>query len=1278
MPTKIKDYKMQPAAMNTLLDEQNWAMATAVGEQALKPELVFPAPEPPPNPALVVPVDVQALYVPPNHRERYVKLPLELNGSDKIEPPFSMPESRTPGVHLHWALPDGLLRGEMQDDEDKPIAMRPLPDRWLVVRMTGARSTRQLDTQSWVIEAENGRVFDLVNYPDGAPSAEGEQIGADELDGTIGGSPNWTASYDATLNRFAFHDPLAGLNKSRLFNSLATYVVIGWWSQRAHDPLSGVYSSYAAAKRIAQLGWSASPAPGLPGAAADPRPGFGFKTRKDKAPGEAENEVDLKTELKLTASQARLSTGFAQYPYDDVAIARLRPIYQTLMHGVVYGVPVRGRVGRDLAPSASRIQLSMAPTLERLIAAQAAKGMGAASAKRKEYLESLITAIANSSIMEVNHRDGVIRLDEAEHADGFETFRGPETYEDVIVERKQADLSAGRPLRTKAAVSQSAKPPKADVIWHGRRNRQHKHSLEEMRQTASDLTYKGRQEFRAQLTEGDEIRRIRRPGPRYYRATPPVIGLRNFGKANRFHGDGRFAEDGKLLCRWSGELAAGFTEFYRSDNFVPPLDSQAIPQNANRILYNSYLYDPYMLEWAFEAIKQVVPATLVKPMQNRLRGEMALRYSSDGVYDGIAPVARTKEAPKPGIAGQSLSDELRRFSLIEGRDPSPVAVTNWAQPWSPVWLEWEVELEPGADFEGWTLERIDFAGDGVPNGATLTLRGRSPITSGLAKTYQAVIDSYLVAENQRDEAGQGEISETHERNLAQLSEFLQHADLASITLDRIDDLWLALDNGPDGQIQPVPEDVAADLLNAGLPRLVASGTLRLTRARLIDTFGRFRDLRTDRVTLPTALSVKSNAGLNALAMPPRLALPSRLMWRFVDPADATGQREANLNQANPAQTINPVAGFILPDFIDESIEFFDQHGAPLGEVLHDPVSGGVLWEGGVGRAGSAATSPTDGLAASAQLCGRIAQGMIDADIAQRNDPATSESESALSAFLRAVDTTMWGIDSDLLMSSATIAGLVGRPIAVISTQLWLDIPTDLATSGAYGESAGEIRDHLLRQKVFDTIKSRAFQVRLGEIAKGYDGLYGFFIGNHFEHFHLIDKEVHTAARSSIRGVGYRALLGTLDRNLDTNRMPPPSPFDCPYITEGKPLDVHVGQRIHLTLLMHPTARVHATTGLLPRKSLQLLHDWVTPGMRRIAPSARVGPVIIDPDKVRLPKIAAFGADQSWTRRDSPITWRDDPILAATQAAILPGGGASVQEGYIRIAPDGAADNGEDT
>jgi hypothetical protein len=128
------------------------------------------------------------------------------------------------------------------------------------------------------------------------------------------------------------------------------------------------------------------------------------------------------------------------------------------------------------------------------------------------------------------------------------------------------------------------------------------------------------------------------------------------------------------------------------------------------------------------------------------------------------------------------------------------------------------------------------------------------------------------------------------------------------------------------------------------------------------------------------------------------------------------------------------------------------------------------------------------------------------------------------------------------------------------------------------------------------------------------------------------------------------------------------PITNPYIAAEDELRLHPGQTATLTLLMHPAGRVHLTSGVLPRKALALQKDWVAPGLAVMAPSARVGPVLVDPATIALPLISVFPKKQVFTRRDSPLTWKDDPIVAATQTALLPDLPHEVQEGYIRIAP----------
>src|SRR5829696_794154 len=90
---------------------------------------------------VLVPIDVQALYVPHGTTESFVRFPFAVTRPDG-EPPEPMPEPfdpgapRSPGVHLHWAMPDALLRGRLTEQAgSNRLGLPALPDRWLVLRL---------------------------------------------------------------------------------------------------------------------------------------------------------------------------------------------------------------------------------------------------------------------------------------------------------------------------------------------------------------------------------------------------------------------------------------------------------------------------------------------------------------------------------------------------------------------------------------------------------------------------------------------------------------------------------------------------------------------------------------------------------------------------------------------------------------------------------------------------------------------------------------------------------------------------------------------------------------------------------------------------------------------------------------------------------------------------------------------------------------------------------------------------------------------------------------
>ena len=169
----------------------------------------------------------------------------------------------------------------------------------------------------------------------------------------------------------------------------------------------------------------------------------------------------------------------------------------------------------------------------------------------------------------------------------------------------------------------------------------------------------------------------------------------------------------------------------------------------------------------------------------------------------------------------------------------------------------------------------------------------------------------------------------------------------------------------------------------------------------------------------------------------------------------------------------------------------------------------------------------------------------------------------------------------------------------------------------------------------------AFPVRIGEVTRSDDGVLGFFVDDDYSRFRLVDKAIAGAATESGRSRGQLGLYPP------PAGMPANEPLAHPYIAgsdDADTLQLHIGQRVTLTLLMHPSGKATLTSGVLPRKQLALARDWVGPGLAAIAPSLRTGPVLVETDlavegQVRLPKVSVFGKDQNFLWRDTPATWR---------------------------------------
>jgi hypothetical protein len=1307
---------------------------------------------------LLVPVDVQALYVPDGRGEPMVRLPMLVAGEtgrgaesfeEGMPDPFDPGEERPSGVHLHWAMPDALLRGsvtERADGSPNKLSMPVLPDRWVVLRIVLPVGATDVVTTGWVIEADRAVAVPLGSWSEGAtlPSgvtASGETIDPDDLTGTVGGSVSWSAVYDAVLHRFAFHDPLDDVTElapEGVDEDCAAYVVAGWWSDPARDPLDSARSADSLDELLDRLRWRLLHEWG------DER----WAAKEEQAEAELRESLGLGSEDRWSSRRPitgvpvvgdaprTAGTGAGFVPIDDLFVETsptiASPAFATeaaaryvsapwhlrssLLHGSVYGVPVAGPVVADRRPAAERLSVAFGFDDDDVLAAFASSS-GATVAQRRAT-ERLLTAFTSQKVNRLGTADGLAELEEHEHTTAFSSVPAGSAGTDRYLQRVQTGgvggLGLGHTLGKDLLVAHELQL-RSDVTPRTPRTR-HARPLAPRDGAPARASLDGAEiVFSAQAkpdlfaaTElmihdiarsrvGDvlaptEAQVVDRPAPRWTMFDDPMVAVRGAARSLRHGQDGRGSPDGKLTCRWPTHVITEISGVIAPDRFVRSLGSGAVPREILTLAREAVIHDPYHDAWIARAVTP--PGGDRTAVLGRLQAESVLRFGDDGIYDGATiafdanvprtPAARRRRAAAastrilPDVRQQQVmvADELHKFSLYRGVDPDVVGVTTWAQPWVPIWLEWEVSVE-GLDpptIDAWRLGQVDLepADDVTVSGDAVVLRGRSLLTTGAAATLHSAIDDWLVAEDALDAAAAGLIDEATEDRYRTLAAAVERLDVVTTALDGVRSQLLGFP-ARDGLRRP--SDAAGAITDpapTSPPRAVLAGAMTLTRARLLDAFGRTLDVPVDAVRTTTRTSVRERPG--ALGAPPRLLRPARWLLRLVDAATEVGAEgdEARVDQIEPSLQVNPVAGFLMPDHLDESLEVFGVDGSPLGELLHEPVSGGVMWEIAAGRDGPADAGPNYGLTSAQRPLGRFAAGLVAADAAARGgvplDP-DGPTESALSSLLRAIDTTLWTVDTFAALGSEHVAGLVGRPIGVVRAQLRLELkpPDDVDLSDP---------DRAAEWAAAEALAARyRFPVRIGELTRTDDGVLGFFVDDDYSRFRLVDKVIAGTAREAGRSRGQLGLYA------DSNGLPAATSIRHPYIRGADDADtllLHVGQTVTLTILMHPAGRATLTSGVLPRKALGLARDWVGPGLAAIAPSLRTGPVLVETDlaeegQVRLPKVSVFGTDQNFLWRDTPATWRTDAILAATQSALLPDTPAEFREGWIRVAPESPTD-----
>ncbi len=151
-------------------------------------------------------------------------------------------------------------------------------------------------------------------------------------------------------------------------------------------------------------------------------------------------------------------------------------------------------------------------------------------------------------------------------------------------------------------------------------------------------------------------------------------------------------------------------------------------------------------------------------------------------------------------------------------------------------------------------------------------------------------------------------------------------------------------------------------------------------------------------------------------------------------------------------------------------------------------------------------------------------------------------------------------------------------------------------------------------------------IRLGAVPDFQDGLLGYFVNDDYTRLYCADardrgicprrsgRDEASCSRPTLSPISIRRFPTIWARHVTEGD----SPVTHPYVDTSGVLAIQPNQEIALTLLVEPQTVVHATAGLLPSKDIGMRRNWVAAALAVLSPTFRFGPVLVDPQKIRMP------------------------------------------------------------
>ncbi|MEM7036244.1 MAG: hypothetical protein AAF570_04630, partial [Bacteroidota bacterium] len=703
-------------------------------------------------------------------------------------------------------------------------------------------------------------------------------------------------------------------------------------------------------------------------------------------------------------------------------------------------------------------------------------------------------------------------------------------------------------------------------------------------------------------------------GPHFWQPKEPVLLIEgDAAEPTIRHGaDGRLNEDNTLDCDKAsvGSFPLGSTDFATVLTAV----EDGKPDSDEKIGYASQTlqpWNPFLLEWEVEMFPMSEGGNLDVDNREFTTDFLTSNYSLDEnspeltVQDGksviqAAAIYTGRSILTAYAKTQLLGTILGQLKAILKSDCYHVigdittdatsvyddSLTTWFEgmPTLEDWYSEDADYDTAmSGFEAWYLTKPVYDGSPSTFQASFTDESTaafdteaarlSDFNYALIKAYQQVRASHFISQA--------------------LSGFnnalLMHQQTLQIPVS--DPLGFDHYQTFAGQVAEYVADnnnLAALPLNDFLP--LRTGSMRIAKLQLIDSFGQRKTLEVDSVLKAEPLSMSDTLVANAtdddIWLPPRFVQPARLNFRWL--SANSGVQELN---SHPDST--PICGWILANNLDSSLDVYDVYGNALGVIDQE-----ARWRSVPGT--DEVLNPKD--IENAYLRKVVQRLALVYEETDTNDAK----KDFLADFISVTDTALDTIDPESFVHHKELSLLMGRPMAVVRATVGMELQGDPAIHQGWIEFRQDLKRETRETDGLETVN---VPVRIGERGQLNDGVVGYWKEDTDSE---LDAIFHTTvAESDITNASIQSY-------------------------EETPLDITQtvnGDATTLTLLVDPRGDFHATTGLLPVQSLFIPKSLYTDALARINITFLTAPILTGVDQVALPLPNELGYEWSWLAKD---------------------------------------------